>query len=205
MADEQSIQIMSFNFGARTVAHQSLAQGVNWSFSALNNFVQDYLDPVVQAGRCAQCVDDISKAAHTADELLQNIELKFQQVELARLKLSMSKCTFGKDKVEFLGITINNQGIAPLLEKVERFLTNLKLPIPVKSLQSYTGFVHLFRQYIPKLVKKHIPLYQLIQNNTKSQLTQVHEDAIFNINGNIAKIVKLSLRLPLPNQQLVTM
>ena len=154
MADEQSIQLLSFNFGARTFAYKRLAQGLNRSLSAFNSFVREYLDPVVKADRCAQYVDDIGIAAHTTEELLQNIELVFQQIEKAGLKLSMSKCTFGQTKIEFLGKTISTQGIAPLPEKIDKFLKNLKLPTSVKSLQRYIGFVNFYRQYIPRLAVK---------------------------------------------------
>ena len=69
MADEQSIQILSFNFGARTFTYRRLARGLNRSLSAINSFVRKYLYPAVKADRSAQYVDDIGIAADTADEL----------------------------------------------------------------------------------------------------------------------------------------
>ena len=60
MADEQSIQLLSFNFGSRTFAFLRLAQGLNRSLSAFTSVVREYLDPLVKADRCAQYVDDIA-------------------------------------------------------------------------------------------------------------------------------------------------
>ena len=77
----------------------------------------------------------------------------------------MSKCTFEQDEIEFLGKTISKQGIAPLPEKIDRFLTNLKLRTSVKSIQRYIGFVDFYRQYISKLTEKLFPLYQLLQKD----------------------------------------
>ena len=37
------------------------------------------------------------------------------------------------------------------------------------------------------------------------ELTQIHKDAIFDINENLANAAKMSLRLPLPDKQLVIM
>ena len=39
--------------------------------------------------------------------------------------------------------------------------------------------------------------------DTKLQMTHVHKEAIFDINGILTKAAKLSLSVPLPEQQLV--
>ena len=75
----------------------------------------------------------------------------------------------------------------------------------MKSLQRYLGLVQFYRQYLPRLAAKLVPLYQLLQQNVKYELTQVHKDAIFDINENLANAAKMSLRLPLPDKQLVIM
>ena len=46
----------------------------------------------------------------------------------------MSKYTFRQGQIVFLGKTISKHGIAPLLEKIDNFLTNPKLSIPVNSI-----------------------------------------------------------------------
>ena len=199
MADEQSIQLLAFNFGSRTFAFLRLAQGLNRSLSAFNSTVREYLDPLVKADKCAQYVDDIGIAANTVEELVDNIEAVFTKVRQAGLKLSMSKCAFGHPEIEFLGRSITSKGIGPIEKKIDDFLKNIKLPTSVKSLQRYIGFVQFYRQYIPRLAEKLVPLYKLLQKDVKFQLTQAHKDAIFDINENLANAAKMSLRLPLPD------
>ena len=99
MADEQSVQLLSFNFGSRTFAFLRLAQGLNRSLSAFTRVIREYLDPLVKADWCAQYVDDIGIAAHTPEELITNLELVFQQLDKAGLQLSMGKCEFGQKQV----------------------------------------------------------------------------------------------------------
>ena len=99
----------------------------------------------MEANRCAQCVDDIGKAAHTDDELLQNFELVFQMIDFAGVDLSMIKCTLGQDKIELLAKAFSKLGIAPLPEKNDRFLTNLNPPTPVKSPVWYLEFLYFYR------------------------------------------------------------
>ena len=107
MADEQSFQLLSFNFVARTFLYRRPGQGLSSSLSAVNSFVRENFDPVVKVDRCAKYVDDIGIAAGTADELFQNIELVLQWIELVALRLFMSKSTFRLDKIEYLGKTVN--------------------------------------------------------------------------------------------------
>ena len=96
-ADEQSIQLLFFNFGSRTFAFLRLAQGLNRSLSAFTSVVREYLD------RCAHYVDDIGIAANTPDELIEILGIVFQQLSKAGLKLSMSKCEFSQQQIEYLG------------------------------------------------------------------------------------------------------
>ena len=186
MADEQSVQLLSVNFGSRTFAFLRLAQGLNRSLSAFTSVVREYLDTLVKADRCAQYVDDIGIAAHTPDELINNLELVFQQLNKAGPKLSMSICEFGQKQIEYLG-------------------TKLKPPNSVKSLQRYLGFVNFYRSYIPRLADKTCCLQELIKKDVLFKLSQQHKDAIFEINESLSKATKVSLKLPLPDKQLVIM
>ena len=122
MADEQSIQLLAFNFGSRTFAYLRLAQGLNRSLSAFNSKIREYLGALEKADKCAQNIDDIGLAASNVDELVANIEAVFQQIQKAGLKLSMSKYPFGHPKIEFLGRSITTKGIAPLEDRIDNFL-----------------------------------------------------------------------------------
>ena len=74
----------------------------------------------------------------------------------------------------------------------------------MKSLERYIELAISYTQYIPRSAEKLIPLYQL-QEDDKFQLTHMHKDAICDINKNLIEGAKLSLRLPLSDQQLVLM
>ena len=121
MADEQSVQLLAFNFGSRTFAYLRLAQGLNRSLSAFNSTVREYLDPLVKADKCAQYVDDIGIAANNVEELVDNIEAVFMKIKQAGLKLSMAKCAFGHPEIEFLGRSITSKGVAPIEKKLTSF------------------------------------------------------------------------------------
>ena len=102
MADQQSIELLAFNFASRTFAYRRLAQGLSRSLSAFSSFIREYLDPVIKADQCAQYVDDIGIAANTPEQLIKNLRAVFQCLRTAGLKLSMTKCHFGVQEVDFL-------------------------------------------------------------------------------------------------------
>ena len=72
MADQQSIELLAFNFASRTFAYRRLAQGLSCSLSAFLSFIRKYLDPVIKADQCSQYVDDIGIGANTPEQLIKN-------------------------------------------------------------------------------------------------------------------------------------
>ena len=148
------------------------------------------MDALVKADKCEKYVDDIGIAAHNVEEPLSNIEAVFQQIQKAGLKLSMSKCAFVHPKINFLGTSITSKVVAPIEDKIDKFLKTMKPPTSVKSIQRYIGFpvVQFYRQYIPRLAEKLTPLYKRLQKDVKFQLTQQHKDLIFEINENLAML-----------------
>ena len=112
MAEQQSIELIAFNFASRTFAYRRLAQGLSRSLSAFSSFIREFLDPVSKADQSAQYVDDLGIAAKTPQHLMKKLRAVFQYLRKAGLKLSMVKCHFGVQKVDFLGRTITTKGVA---------------------------------------------------------------------------------------------
>ena len=106
MADQRSIEMLSFNFASRTFAYRRLAQGLSRALSAFSSFMIEYLDRVIKDDQCAQYVDDIGIAANDAEHLIKNLRATFECIREAGLKLTMHKCHFGATEFDFLGRTI---------------------------------------------------------------------------------------------------
>ena len=118
MADQQSIELLAFNFASGTFAYRRLAQGLSRSLSAFSSFIHKYLDPLVKADQFAQYVDDIGIATNTLEQLIKNIQAVFQCLRKSGPKLSMAKCHFGVQEVYFLTRTITTNGVAPQNQKI---------------------------------------------------------------------------------------
>ena len=102
MADQRSVELLSFNFASGTFAYRRLAQGLSRALSAFSSFLREYLDTVIKADQWAQNVDDIGIAANTTDQLIKNIRAVFKSIRKAGLHLTIEKCHFGGTQVNFL-------------------------------------------------------------------------------------------------------
>ena len=163
MADKQSIQLLSFKFGSRTFAFLRLVKGLNRSLSAFTSVVREYLEPLLKADRCAQNVDDIGIAANTPDESIEIVELVFQQKTKSGVKLSMGKCEFSQQQIEYLGET--TYPTRRLLHFKNLYLIVYRnSDLQTQSMLS-EGFqdLSIYRSYIPQLADSELILDELIR------------------------------------------
>ena len=163
MADQQSIELLAFNFASRTFAYRSLAQAISRSLSAFSSFIREYLDPIIKADQCAQYVDGFGIATNTPEQLIKNLRAVFKCLRKAGLKLSMAKCHFGVRELDFVGRTITTKGVAPQEQKMAKFLDKVKFPRSKKALQRYIGFLNYYQNYIPRLAERLTPFFQLLK------------------------------------------
>ena len=167
--------------------------------------MREYLDPVVKADQCAQCVDDIGIAANNATDLTRNIRTVFKCIRQAALKLTIDKCHFGVRQVEFLGRTISPEGISPQARKIQNFLDKLRFPKSKKALQRYLGFVNYNRNYIPRMAEKFNPFYKLLKTEVPINITSELKEAFDSVNKALSDACELALKQPIPGKQLVLM
>ena len=208
MADQQSIEILAFNFACRTFAYRRLAQGLSRSLSAFSSFIREYRDSVFKADQCSQYVDDIGIAANTPEQLIKNLRAVFQCLRKAGLKLSMAKCHFGVQEIDFLGRTITTKGVAPQKQKITKFLEKVKFLRSKKAPQRYIGFLNYCQNYIPRLAERLTPFFQLLKTTdakTKIPITPDIMQEFREINEALDRCCQLALRQPLPGKQLVLM
>ena len=208
MADQQPIELLAFNFASRTFAYRRLTQGLSRSLSAFSSLIREYLDPVIKADQCAQYVDDIGLAANTPEQLIKNLRAVFQCLRKAGLKLSLAKCHFGVQEVDFLGRTITTKVVAPQKQKIAKFLEKVKFPRSKKALQRYIGFLNYYQNYIPRLAERLTPFFQLLKTTdtkTKIPITPDTMKEFREINEALDRCCQLELRQPIPGKDLVLM
>ena len=204
MADQRSVKMLAFIFAYRTFAYKRLAQSPSRILSVFfSNFMREYLDPVVKADQCAQCVDDIGIAANNATDLTRNNRALFQCIRQAGLKLTIERCHFGVRQVEFLGKTISPEGISPQRQKIKNFLDKHKFPKSKKALLGYLGFVNYYRTYMPRRAKKLNPFYKLLKTEEPINITSELMETFDSVKKALNDACQLALKQPIPGKQLI--
>ena len=93
-------------------------------------------------------LDDIIIFSKNKAEHLRHIEVIFQKLKEAGLKLKESKCDFFKKEIHYLGHLISDKGIYPLSEKLDT-ICNMPKPKNAKEIQQFLGLCGYSRKFVP--------------------------------------------------------
>lgn len=121
-------------------------------------------------------LDDLLLASENAEQHMKDLEEIFQILSDHHLKLSIDKCVFGVSKLDFLGYTIDAQGICPTQEKTSD-ITSFPTPTDSKSLRRFLGMIGFYRKLIPHFASIVLPLTELIKNNPNSKTLNFDPEA----------------------------
>ena len=105
-------------------------------------------------------LDDGLVKARSHEEMLKNLDICFDRLRKANLKLSPQKCKFGVDETTFLGFTINKDGYRPNKSKLKA-IEACTPPATAKQIRSWLGMTGFFRRSIPNYAKLAKPLSRL--------------------------------------------
>ena len=90
-------------------------------------------------------LDDIIIFSKNEEEHLKHIEIIFQTLKEAGLKLKESKCDFFKKEIHYLGHLISDKGIYPLPEKLDT-IQNMPKPRNQKEIKQFFRFMWLLQE-----------------------------------------------------------
>ena len=91
---------------------------------------------------------------------MEKLELVFQRLREANLKLKTEKCVFFAEQVKILGHIVDKNSIKPDPAKLEA-IQNFPQPTNRKKLQSFLGLCNFYRKFIENFAKISRPLYKL--------------------------------------------
>ena len=111
-------------------------------------------------------VDDLITMAQSHDEMIANLEKIFAILRLNNLKLNLKKCKFGVRELDWLGFTINNEGIKPEMSKVQK-CRELQPPKSAKEIESLLPFMAFNAQCLEKFQIIAGPLTDLTRKDSK--------------------------------------
>ena len=109
-------------------------------------------------------LDDIIVYAKSLQDNERKMELLFQRLVSANLKLQPEKVQFLRKEVAFLGHVISENGVTPDPEKIKA-VVNYPTPTNVKSVRQTLGFFVYYRRFIPQYAVKAKPLNDLLKKD----------------------------------------
>ena len=112
-------------------------------------------------------IDDILIASETLEQHLEDLETVFKTLSANGMVIQRSKCVLGKPSLEFLGYTVDENGISPLPEKVAVIRATTP-PTSIKELQRFLGMVGYYRKFIPRAATHLFHLFEALKGKPKT-------------------------------------
>jgi hypothetical protein len=116
---------------------------------------------------CQVYLDDIIVYADTDDELLENLEKILVRLESFNITLNPAKVKVGLDKVEYVGHTVDAEGLHFSDNKREE-VWNVPVPQTQKQLKSFLGLCVQFKDHVHRYSDIVAPLHGMLANYTKA-------------------------------------
>jgi hypothetical protein len=119
-------------------------------------------------------------------------------LEAYNLKLSLTKCDFGKSQIEFLRYLVDKDGISPNKNKTNA-ISKMPFPENYHDLRRWLGMINYYRRWLPKAAEYLKPLTDLLRNsepmkNNKKRFNydKLHVDAFYKCLDEVNNTVKLA-------------
>eukprot|EP00873_Tetraselmis_striata_P015419 jgi/Tetstr1/435683/TSEL_024582.t1 len=112
---------------------------------------------------CVVYLDDVLIYSKTAEEHLEHIRLVLRELQRHHLHIKLSKCSFGRTSVEFLGHIVEAGQIKMDPRKVEA-VQQWPVPKTVKDVRGFLGLAGYYRKFIHNFAAIAAPLHDLTKN-----------------------------------------
>src|SRR6185503_19096996 len=121
-------------------------------------------------------IDDILVYSKTWEQHLEHVAAVFQLLHEHQFKIKLSKCSFAKQELPYLGHIISAEGVATDPGKV-KIIQNWPVPISVKELCSFLGMTGYYRKFVQHFGVIAKPLTNLLKKNELFVWTTIHQEA----------------------------
>ena len=123
--------ILPFGIGIRV---QTFSSVIDKAIGQCSDFVANYLD-------------DIMVFSRTAEDHMEHLERTFAALQIADLKIKVSKCEFSKKHISYLGFLIGETGIHCDRSKVEA-INKIATPTSKEEVRQFNRMCSYYRKFI---------------------------------------------------------
>ena len=129
---------------------------------------------------CLVYLDDIIVYAKTPEQHLSRLEVVFDRLDKAGLKLKPGKCEFFQRSVTFLGHVVSAQGIERSPEKT-RAIAEWEKPTSMSDVRAFLGLASYYRRFVKDFSKIAAPLNALLQKDRKFSWTDEAQQSFYRL------------------------
>ena len=115
---------------------------------------------------CFIYLDDIIIFAKSFEEHLERLQMVFEKLREAGIKLSPKKCSLLMKRVRYVGHIVSESGIEPDGEKIAKVL-DWPTPTSREQVRQFLGFIGYYRKFIRDFAKIARPLSDLLPSTVK--------------------------------------
>ena len=143
-----------------------LPMGLKGAPAYFQHAMQNYVLRDLLYTSCEVYLDDIIVYGETEDEFLENLDKVFSRLEKYNITLNPEKVKIGMPSVEYVGHTIDGEGLSFSSTKRED-VWNAPLPITKKQLKSFLGLCVQFKDHVRNYSTLVQPLHNLLPKYSK--------------------------------------
>ena len=171
---EQDKEKTAFGTDAGLFEWNSMPFGLSSSPSVFQNLINAVLGDVRKFALAF--IDDIIVFSDTFEEHLEHLNIVFEKLRQANLRLKISKCEFLKKKLQYLGHVISDQGISVDPHKVD-VITKMQPPRTIREVRGFIGMSSYYRKYVPNFSEIARPLIALRRKNVRFEWNDAAQTA----------------------------
>ena len=127
--------------------------------------------------KVAVYLDDIVVFSDTWEEHLNQLNCLVNALHDANLVLNLSKCSFAKTQVQYLGHVVGLGTLAPSFAKVEA-IERMAAPCTKKQIRRFFGAIGYYRRYIKNFTQLAFPLTELLKKNQSFKWSRECQEAV---------------------------
>ncbi|RVE58875.1 hypothetical protein OJAV_G00198510 [Oryzias javanicus] len=105
-------------------------------------------------------LDDIVVFSSSIPQHLERLEVVLSRLQLEGLKVKLSKCSFLKREVQYLGHVISDKGVSTDPAKLDA-VAKWPRPTTTTELRSFLGFASYYRRFVEGFAQLAAPLHRL--------------------------------------------
>ena len=189
--DQDSVGLTAFTANGKRYVFKKLVMGHLSSSSQFARMVDRLLNSI-DLDQLAYFLDDLMVASLDVKTHLMKLDILLTRLASANLKLMPSKCELLKTKVEFVGLTISEEGISVNDQRVTA-VKEIPAPRTLKECQKVMGFLNYNRKFVKGFAGLAKPIYQLIDKKRKFIWTKECQEGFEEIKRRIAEGITLAI------------